>query len=132
MRADVVTSRVEDVMDAGPTGADAAMVSGAFAVTAWARRHRRRRAAAGFGALTAVLLYALVENIVEKPDGIAISGMQPPVPHDPLLPPRPRRHRTRHPRDHPQTRTRAGPPARHPRRLLIRYAARPASIHVGA
>jgi amino acid transporter len=57
------------------TGILAMMVSGAVAVTAWALRHRRRRAVAGFALLTAVLAYALVENIIEKPDGIAISGM---------------------------------------------------------
>jgi hypothetical protein len=51
------------------------MVSGAFAVTVWAFRHRRRAAVAGFAVLTAVLAYALVENIIEKPDGIVISGL---------------------------------------------------------
>ncbi|WP_211277848.1 APC family permease [Couchioplanes caeruleus] len=57
------------------TGILAMMVSGAFAVTIWAHRHRRRIAVVGFGLLTAVLLYALVENIIKKPDGISISGM---------------------------------------------------------
>jgi hypothetical protein len=57
------------------TGILAMMVSGAFAVTVWAARHHRRPAAAGFALLTAVLIYALVENIIEKPDGIAISGL---------------------------------------------------------
>ncbi|MFF1868802.1 amino acid transporter [Kitasatospora herbaricolor] len=57
------------------TGVLAMMVSGAFAVTVSALRRRRRAATAGFAALTAVLLYALVANIVDKPDGIAISGM---------------------------------------------------------
>ncbi|WP_282204782.1 APC family permease [Kitasatospora fiedleri] len=57
------------------TGVLAMMVSGAFAVTVSAVRRRRRVATAGFAALTAVLLYALVANIVDKPDGIAISGM---------------------------------------------------------
>jgi hypothetical protein len=50
------------------------MVSGAFAVTVFVARNRRRTATAGFAALTAVLLYALVANIVDKPDGIANSG----------------------------------------------------------
>ncbi|GGX23500.1 APC family permease [Streptomyces chryseus] len=57
------------------TGILAMMVSGAFAVTVSALRRRRRVATAGFAALTAVLLYALVANIIDKPDGIAISGM---------------------------------------------------------
>ncbi len=57
------------------TGILAMMVSGAFAVTVSVVRRRRRAAATGFGLLTLVLLYALVANIVDKPDGIAISGL---------------------------------------------------------
>src|SRR4029453_7399266 len=57
------------------TGILAMMVSGAVAVTISAVRHRQRAATAGFAVLTLVLLYALVENIREKPDGIAISAM---------------------------------------------------------
>ncbi|MDQ1064594.1 amino acid transporter [Streptomyces canus] len=57
------------------TGILAMMVSGAFAVTVSVVRRRRRAAAAGFALLTAVLFYALVANIVDKPDGISISGM---------------------------------------------------------
>ncbi|MEV6493208.1 amino acid transporter, partial [Actinoplanes sp. NPDC051633] len=57
------------------TGILAMMVSGAFAVTVSAWRRRQRLATAGFGLLTMVLLYALVENIIEKPDGLAISGL---------------------------------------------------------
>ncbi|MGC5019174.1 amino acid transporter [Micromonospora sp. DT47] len=57
------------------TGILAMMVSGAVAVTIAAARARQRIAAVGFGVLTAVLLYALVANIIEKPDGITISGM---------------------------------------------------------
>ncbi|MEU1010945.1 amino acid transporter [Streptomyces sp. NPDC005890] len=56
------------------TGILAMMVSGAFAVTVFVARNRRRAATAGFAVLTVVLLYALVANIVDKPDGIAISG----------------------------------------------------------
>nr|GID84883.1 hypothetical protein Ade03nite_38070 [Actinoplanes derwentensis] len=50
-------------------------VSGAFAVTITVVRGKQHLAAAGFAALTAVLLYALVKNVIDKPDGIAISGM---------------------------------------------------------
>ncbi|MFF8278833.1 amino acid transporter [Streptomyces lateritius] len=56
------------------TGILAMMVSGAFAVTISVARRGRRSAAAGFALLTLVLLYALVHNIVDKPDGITISG----------------------------------------------------------
>jgi hypothetical protein len=60
---------------AGPyaTGILAMMVSAAFAVTVSARRRRRPAAALWFGLVTGVLVYALVENVLEKPDGIAIS-----------------------------------------------------------
>jgi amino acid transporter len=57
------------------TGILAMMVSGAVAVAISAVRRRRRKAATGFTILTLILLYALAENIVEKPDGIAISAV---------------------------------------------------------
>ncbi|MEU9273087.1 amino acid transporter [Streptomyces sp. NPDC048251] len=57
------------------TGILAMMVSGAFAVTVSALRRHQRTLSVGFAALTAVLLYALVANIVDKPDGITISAM---------------------------------------------------------
>ncbi|MGK5741531.1 amino acid transporter [Micromonospora sp. URMC 103] len=57
------------------TGILAMMVSGAVAVTISALRRRQRAATAGFAVLTAMLVYALVENVIEKPDGIAISGL---------------------------------------------------------
>jgi amino acid transporter len=57
------------------TGILAMMVSGAVAVTISAWRRRERTATAGFAVLTLVLLYALGENIREKPDGIAISAI---------------------------------------------------------
>jgi hypothetical protein len=57
------------------TGILAMMVSGAIAVTISAVRRRQRAASAGFTLLTVVLLYALAENIREKPDGIAISAV---------------------------------------------------------
>ncbi|MBB4751146.1 hypothetical protein BJ964_005307 [Actinoplanes lobatus] len=57
------------------TGILAMMVSGAFAVTVAAFRAGQRAAGAGFGLLTAILCYALVENVIDKPDGLAISAM---------------------------------------------------------
>jgi hypothetical protein len=57
------------------TGILAMMVSGAVAVTISAYQHAQKVAAGGFAILTLILLYALVENIREKPDGIAISGL---------------------------------------------------------
>jgi hypothetical protein len=44
------------------------------AVTISAGRRRQHRATVGFAVLTVVLGYALVANIIEKPDGIAISA----------------------------------------------------------
>jgi hypothetical protein len=55
------------------TGILVMMVSGAFAVTVSAHRRKHRVGRIGFGVLTAILLYALVANVIEKPDGIAIS-----------------------------------------------------------
>ncbi|GAA0567193.1 APC family permease [Paractinoplanes ferrugineus] len=57
------------------TGILAMMVSGAVAVTISAWRAGRRGAAGGFAILSLVLLYALGDNIIEKPDGIAISAV---------------------------------------------------------
>ncbi|MEU5781237.1 amino acid transporter [Micromonospora lupini] len=57
------------------TGILAMMVSGAVAVTISAVRHRQRVAGVGFTVLTLVLLYALLENVVEQPDGITISAL---------------------------------------------------------
>ncbi|GAA3340433.1 APC family permease [Amorphoplanes nipponensis] len=57
------------------TGILAMMVSGAVAVAISAARRRQRRAAIGFTVLTLILLYALIDNIIEKPDGIAISAV---------------------------------------------------------
>nr|GID88353.1 amino acid transporter [Actinoplanes derwentensis] len=57
------------------TGILAMMVSGAFAVTITVLRARQHLAGIGFGLLTAILSYALVENVIDKPDGITISAM---------------------------------------------------------
>ncbi len=56
------------------TGILAMMVSGAVAVTVSAVRRRQSKAVVGFTGLTLILLYALVENVHEKPDGITISA----------------------------------------------------------
>ena len=57
------------------TGVLAMMVSGSAAVTISAARRHQRRPAVAFSVLTLVLVYALVENVVEKPDGLAIAGL---------------------------------------------------------
>ena len=56
------------------TGILAMMVSGAVAVTISAIRKKQRAAAIGFTVLSLVLIYALVANVIEKPDGLTISG----------------------------------------------------------
>ncbi len=55
------------------TGILAMMVSASFAVTISAYRKHQKVARVGFTILTLVMGYALVDNIIEKPDGIAIS-----------------------------------------------------------
>ncbi len=57
------------------TGILAMMVSASFAVTISAFRKHQKVARVGFTVLTLVMGYALVENVREKPDGIAISGL---------------------------------------------------------
>jgi hypothetical protein len=57
------------------TGILAMMVSGAVAVTISAFRAGQRVAGALFTILTLILLYALGANVIEKPDGILISGI---------------------------------------------------------
>ncbi|WP_433385007.1 amino acid transporter [Micromonospora sp. KLBMP9576] len=71
----VFRADVNDQAGAYATGILAMMVSAAVAVTISAARRRERLAAGGFAVLTLVLSYALVENVVEKPDGIAISAL---------------------------------------------------------
>jgi hypothetical protein len=55
------------------TGILAMMVSAAFAVMVAARRRRHRWATIGFAVVALLFGYALIDNIVEKPDGIVIS-----------------------------------------------------------
>jgi hypothetical protein len=55
------------------TGILAMMVSAAIAVTVAARRRRHRVAMLGFGLVTLILTYALVDNVIEQPSGITIS-----------------------------------------------------------
>jgi hypothetical protein len=57
------------------TGILAMMVSAAVAVLMSAIRRRRTLPTVGFVILTIVLGYALVENVIEKPDGLAISAL---------------------------------------------------------
>lgn len=57
------------------TGILAMMVSASVAVLISAIRRRRAFAATGFGVLTVILGYALIDNIIEAPDGLAISAM---------------------------------------------------------
>ena len=57
------------------TGILVMMVSAAIAVTVAARRAHSWPAAVGFGVVTAVFTYALVDNVIEKPDGIAIAAI---------------------------------------------------------
>ncbi len=71
----VFGANVDAQAGAYATGILAMMVSGAVAVTISAARRRQRRATAAFTILTVVLLYALGANVIEKPDGIAISAV---------------------------------------------------------
>jgi len=56
------------------TGVLAMMTSAAFAVTLATWRGGAKRAAFGFASVTAVFLYALAANEVQRPDGILISS----------------------------------------------------------
>ena len=57
------------------TGILAMMVSASVAVLISAIRRRQRFATTGYSVLTLILGYALVDNVVEKPDGLAISAL---------------------------------------------------------
>lgn len=57
------------------TGILAMMVSASFAVLVSAIRGKKTLPIIGFALLTVVLAYALIANIIEKPDGLAISAL---------------------------------------------------------
>jgi len=57
------------------TGILAMMVSASVAVLISAIRRRKKLPIIGFAVLSAVLGYALIANIIEKPDGLAISAL---------------------------------------------------------
>jgi hypothetical protein len=55
------------------TGVLALITSAAIAVTLSARARRQRRAMAGFGVVSAVFVYTITVNIVERPEGLRIA-----------------------------------------------------------
>lgn len=57
------------------TGVLALMLSASFASTVAARHSGHPKAAVGFGAITVVVAYTLITNVVERPDGIKIAGV---------------------------------------------------------
>ncbi|MFF3205319.1 amino acid transporter [Streptomyces sp. NPDC002962] len=68
-------ANVDDQSGAYATGVLVLMLSAAFASTVAVHRRGRRRAALGFGAITAVFAYTLVANVIERPDGIRIAAI---------------------------------------------------------
>ncbi|WP_113705083.1 amino acid transporter [Nonomuraea lactucae] len=56
------------------TGVLVLMLSAAVAVTLSARRKGQRAATAGFATISAVLAYTLVDNVIERPDGVKIAS----------------------------------------------------------
>ncbi|QJT00292.1 APC family permease [Streptomyces asoensis] len=68
-------ANVDDQSGAYATGVLVLMLSAAFASTVAVHRQGRRRAALGFGAITAVFAYTLVANVIERPDGIRIAAI---------------------------------------------------------
>ncbi len=71
----VFSASVDAQAGAYATGVLAMMLSGAVAVTLSAYRASSGRAVVGFGTVALVLGYALVDNVVAEPSGIAISGV---------------------------------------------------------
>ncbi|QTG79464.1 APC family permease [Arthrobacter crystallopoietes] len=70
----VFNADVDAQAGAYATGILAMMVSASVAVAISTVRRRQRRAGLAFTVLSAVLLYALIANIIEKPDGLMISA----------------------------------------------------------
>ncbi|MFI5965747.1 amino acid transporter [Streptomyces asoensis] len=68
-------ANVDDQSGAYATGVLVLMVSAAFASTVAVHRRGHRRATAGFGVITAVFVYTLVANVIERPDGIKIAAI---------------------------------------------------------
>lgn len=68
-------ANVDDQSGAYATGVLVLMLSASFASTVAVHRHGHRRAAIGFGTITAVFAYTLVTNVVERPDGIKIAAI---------------------------------------------------------
>ncbi|MGI5291548.1 amino acid transporter [Nonomuraea polychroma] len=56
------------------TGVLVLMLSAAVAVTLSARRKRQHKAAAAYTMISAVLAYTLVDNVIERPDGVKIAS----------------------------------------------------------
>ncbi|MCK2220433.1 APC family permease [Actinomadura sp. ATCC 31491] len=56
------------------TGVLVLMLSAAVAVTLSAHKKRQRVATGGFAAISAVLAYTLVDNVIERPDGVKIAA----------------------------------------------------------
>ncbi|WP_433514706.1 amino acid transporter [Nonomuraea sp. CA-143628] len=56
------------------TGVLVLMLSAAVAVTLSARKKRQHAATAGFGVISAVLAYTLIDNVFERPDGVKIAS----------------------------------------------------------
>ncbi|GIH81336.1 amino acid transporter [Planobispora longispora] len=70
----VFDADVESQGGAYATGVLALILSAAIAVTLSAARKRRIGAAAGFGSVTVVFVYATIANIIERPDGLVIAA----------------------------------------------------------
>ena len=66
-------ANVDEQAGAYATGILAMMISAAFAVTVSARRRGSTAGVVGFGLVTVIFIYAFLDNVVEKPDGIVIS-----------------------------------------------------------
>ncbi|MDX6324440.1 MAG: hypothetical protein QOK15_794, partial [Nocardioidaceae bacterium] len=71
----VFDANVDAQAGAYATGILAMMVSAGFAVTVACRRARQPAGVLGFALVTLLFAYALVANVIEKPDGIVISGV---------------------------------------------------------